>query len=229
VGERRGGLLSFGFAAALWSSSTGMYAFMRQLNVAFNVAERRPFLKARLTALLLTLLFCVLVLGAFSLIVLGGVLQDWIGSHVGFSTPMLAAFAIFRWIVIVSGLLLAVAAIYRLAPNRRQPFRLFTAGGITATTLLVGTSFAFSVYTANFAHYSAVYGSVGAVVVLMLWLYFAGLVILVGAEINVVIERAKPDAAMTLRRKPDPVAGDAAQTSGAQPDDEAPRHPKSSR
>jgi membrane protein len=210
--ERRGGLLSLGLAAALWSASTGMYAVMRQLNVAFNVAERRPFLKARSTALLLTLLFCVLVLGAFSLIVLGGVMQDWIGNRVGFSHALLGAFIVFRWVVIVLGLMLAVAAIYRLAPNRHQPFTFLTAGGMTATVLLIGASFAFSLYTANFGHYNAVYGSVGAVIVLMMWLYITGLVILVGAEINVVIEREAPRASTAVKAKPGPTAEDAART-----------------
>jgi membrane protein len=221
--ERRGGLLSLGLVVALWSASTGMYAIMRQLNIAFNVAERRPFVKARVTALLLTLLFGVLVIGAFSLIVLGGVLQDFIGNRVGFSDPLMQVFAIFRWVVIVLALLLSVSLIYRFAPNRHVSFRMFTAGGITATLLLIAASFGFSLYTSNFANYSAVYGSVGAVIVLMLWLYIAGLVILLGAEMNVVLEREKPGAAGTVQMKPDPVAEQEANEERTSPEGETPR------
>ncbi|MGE5171130.1 MAG: YihY/virulence factor BrkB family protein [Rudaea sp.] len=189
--ERRGGLLTFGVAAAYWSASNGMYAVMRQLNAAFNVKEGRPFLRARATALLLSLLFGVLVLGGFSLIVLGGVIQAWIGDRYGFSDALLAFFVVFRWLVIVLSLLLAISLIYYLAPNRARRFRLFTAGSVAATALLVVASYAFSLYTSHFGNYSAVYGSIGAMVLLMLWLYIAGLVILAGAEVDEVLEQRR--------------------------------------
>ena len=83
VSERRGGVLTFGIAAALWASSSGMYAIMQQMNVAYDVEEQRGFLKARATALVLSLLFVVLVIGAFSLVVLGGVIEDWLGVRMG--------------------------------------------------------------------------------------------------------------------------------------------------
>lgn len=123
--ERRGGIL-IGLLAALWSASTGMYAVMQQLNTAYNVVEGRPFLRARATALALTFLFGGLVLGAFSLVVLGGVIQEWLGHRFGFSDTLLLFFRIFRWIIIVLGLLLGIALIYHLAPNRRSEFRLIT-------------------------------------------------------------------------------------------------------
>ena len=135
--ERRGGLLTLGVAAAYWSASNGMYAVMRQLNAAFNVKEARPFVRARATALLLSLLFGVLVLGGFSLIVLGGVIQAWIGDRFGFSALLLGFFVVFRWVVIVLSLMLAISLIYYLAPNRAHPFRLVTAGSVAATMLLV--------------------------------------------------------------------------------------------
>lgn len=187
TGERRGGLLTLGVAAAYWSASNGMYAIMRQLNVAFDVKERRPFLRARGTALLLSLLFGVLVLAGFSLIVLGGVIQSWIGDRLGFSPVLLDFFIVFRWIVIVLALLLAISATYYLAPNRKEPFRLVTPGSAAATLLLIVASYGFSLYTSHFGNYSNVYGSIGAMVLLMLWLYIAGLVVLAGAEIDEVL------------------------------------------
>ena len=190
--ERRGGLLTLGVAAAYWSASNGMYAVMRQLNAAFNVKEARPFVRARATALLLSLLFGVLVLGGFSLIVLGGVIQAWIGDRFGFSALLLGFFVVFRWVVIVLSLMLAISLIYYLAPNRANPFRLVTAGSVAATTSLVVASYVFSLYTSHFGNYSNVYGSIGAMVLLMLWLYIAGFVILVGAEVDEVLEQG-PD------------------------------------
>ena len=188
--ERRGGLLTFGIAAAYWSASNGMYAIMRQLNVAFDVEEGRPFLRARGTALLLSLLFGVLVLAGFSLIVLGGAIQSWIGERLGVSPVLLDFFVVFRWVVIVLSLLFAISLTYFLAPNREEPFRLVTPGSASAVVLLIAASSAFSLYTSHFGNYSNVYGSIGAMVLLMLWLYIAGLVVLAGAAVDEVLAKA---------------------------------------
>ena len=186
--ERRGGLVSLGIAGTLWAASTGMYAIMQQLNVAYDVEETRSFVRARAVALALTLLFSVLVLGAFSLVVLGGVIQGWLAQHFGFADALLVLFSVFRWIVIVLAMLLALALVYYAAPNRRTRFRLVTAGTLTAMLLLVAASLGFRYYTGHFSDYSATYGSIGAVVVLMMWLYLSGLVMLLGAEIDAMLE-----------------------------------------
>ena len=199
--ERRNGLLSLGLAAALWASSTGMYAIMQQMNIAFNVGEGRSFLKARATALALTLLFGVLVLGAFSLVVLGGIIQSWIGNRLGLSDTLLMFFAVFRWVIIMLALLLAFALVYYLAPNVRRPFAIIAPGNVTATFLLSAASLGFRLYTSNFVDFGATYGSIGAVIVLMLWLYIAGFVILLGAEINVAVEHCKRGQLPVNRRQ----------------------------
>ncbi len=188
TGEQRGGLLSLGFAGALWATSTGMYAVMQQLNITYDVNEKRSFIRARLTAVALSLLFAVLVLGGFSLIVLGGQIQDWLGARYGMGDALLTYFVGFRWLTIVFGLLLAFALIYYLAPCVKQRFVFITVGSCVGVTLLVLASGAFAWYTQNFGNYSATYGSIGAVIVLMLWLYIAGLAILIGSEINALIE-----------------------------------------
>lgn len=184
TGEKRGGLLSLGLLGALWAASTGMYAVMRQLNRAFDVAEGRPFFRARSTALGLTLLFGGLVLAAFSLVVAGGVIQDAIGGRFGYSSALLGFFVVFRWVVIVLALLLALAVVYYAAPNRPQRFALVAPGTVVAALLLIAASLGFKMYATNFADYDATYGSIGAVIVLMLWFYLAALALLVGAEIE---------------------------------------------
>ena len=187
--ERRGGLLSFGIIAALWSGSTGMYAVMQQLNGAYEVEEKRPFLRARATAVGLTILFGALVLGAFSLVVLGGVIERFLGDHFGFSEVLLLSFRVLRWVIIVLALLLAISLVYYLGPNRRHPFKFLSRGSVLASVLLLAASYGFSLYTSNFNNYSAVYGSIGAVIILMMWLYIVGLVVLLGAEVNAALER----------------------------------------
>lgn len=183
--ERRGGLLSLSLVLTLWAASTGMYAVMKQLNITYGAAEKRSFLRGRAVALGLSLAFILLVIGAMSLIVLGNLLQSWLGLE----GTLLVLFDVFRWIVIAFALLLGFAVIYSYAPNIEHRFRLITPGGVFAVVMLIVASLAFSFYVTNFANYNATYGSIGAVIVLMLWLYIAGLVILLGSEINALLER----------------------------------------
>jgi membrane protein len=191
--SRRGGLLSFGLMATLWAASTGMYAIMQQLNITYDVKEARSFIRARATALMLSLLFGLLVIGAFTLIVLGGRIEDWIGNRFGFADALVTFFAVFRWIVIVLALLLGFAMVYYIGPNVEQKFKFITPGSLLGVTLLIIVSLGFTLYIKNFADYSATYGSIGAVIILMLWLYIAGLVILLGSEINALVEHYSPE------------------------------------
>jgi membrane protein len=187
--NRRSGLLSFSALATLWAVSTGMFGVMRQLNRTYDVEESRGFVRGRATAIGLSMLFGVLVIGALSLVVLGGVIQSWIGARFGFSGALLTFFAVLRWVIIVSALLVGFALIYRLAPNVDLKFKLITPGSVVGVALLIAVSLGFGVYTQNFGNYNAMYGGIGAVVMLMIWLYMAGLVLIVGSEINALVER----------------------------------------
>ncbi|MEO7243171.1 MAG: YihY/virulence factor BrkB family protein [Variovorax sp.] len=188
TGEQRGGLLSFGFIGAVWAMSAGMYSIMQQLNTTYDVKEARSFIKGRSLAVGLSLLVAVLILSAFSLIVFGGQIQEWIGDRYGFSQVLLTFFVIFRIVIIIAALLLAFALIYYFAPNVKQSFKFISIGSVVGVVLLIVASLGFSWYTQNFGSYDATYGSVGAVIVLMLWLYIAGVTILIGSEINALIE-----------------------------------------
>lgn len=191
--QERGGLLSVGILFTLWTVSTGMYAVMQQLNITYDVEEARSFIKARLVALVLSVAFVALVIGAFTLIVLGGVIEDWLFTLVGESEIIVIAFRVVRWILIVLALLLGFAMVYRYAPNVEQEFRFITPGAVLGVVTLIVASLGFTLYIQNFSDYSATYGSLGAVIILMLWLYIAGLVILFGSEINALIEHYNPE------------------------------------
>ncbi len=200
--EQRGGLLSFGALATLWATSTGMYAVMQQLNISYDVTEARGFVHARLVAIGLSMLFGVLVIGAFSMIVMGGVVQDWLGAQFGVSGWVLAFFAGLRWVIIVAALLLGFSLIYYLAPNVKQKFAFVTPGSIVGVLLLMLSSLAFAWYAQRFADYSATYGSIGAVIALMMWLYIAGIAILIGSEINALVEHHSPEGKDKGERAP---------------------------
>jgi membrane protein len=181
------GLLSFGALATIWAASNGMFAIMRQLNKTYDAKEARSFIKARATALLMTVIFGVVVLMAFTLIVFGGYLQAWIVNLLGYENLWTLFFRVFRWLVIVSLLLLGFALVYYFGPDVKQNFRFMTPGSVVAVVPLVGASLGFQYYVNNFGNYAGTYGSIGAVIILMLWLYLTGLVILVGSEINVLL------------------------------------------
>lgn len=192
--QRNGGLLSFGLLATLWAAANGTYAVMQQLNITYDVKEQRPFFKSRGTAIGLTLAVGALMISAFALIVLGGLIQDWLASALGWGGPIRTLFSVLRWGIVSSALLLAFALTYYFGPDVEQRFRFISPGSIFGVVILVIASLAFRFYADRFGNYSATYGGIGAVIMLMLWLYISGLALLLGAEINSLIEHFRPDA-----------------------------------
>jgi membrane protein len=185
--HKSGGLLTFGVIVTLWSASSGVYAIIEQLNMAYKAKDRRPFWRARGTAILLMLIFIVLVIGSLSLVVFGGVVQSWLASSIGWNRPLLIFFATLRWIIIAASLLLGLAVIYRFGPDANVKFRFISPGNIAGATLIALASIGFRFYVLKFGNYSATYGSLGAMIILMLWLYLTGIALLLGCEINVIL------------------------------------------
>src|SRR5579862_3559447 len=184
---KEGGLLTFGLIFTVWSASTGIYAITQQLNVAYSARERRPFWKVRGISILLMLLFVMLVIGSLSLVIFGGVVQSWVASIIGWSRPLLVFFATLRWMILAVALLLALAVIYRFAPDVNLKFRFISAGNVVAATLIALASIGLRFYVSKFGNYSATYGNLAAMIILMLWIYIAGIALLVGCEINAIL------------------------------------------
>jgi membrane protein len=177
-------LLAFALLFAMWSASSGLAGVMNQLNVIYDVKETRSFLRIRAIAALLALAFCGLSLSALSLAVFGGMLQAHIGERLGWSDTLLMIFASFRWVVIVTALHFAFTLVYYLGPNVKHPFRWVTPGSLFATVGLLVASLALKLYVARYSSFDALYGGLGAVIVLLVWLFLAGWVTLVGGEID---------------------------------------------
>ena len=186
-------LLTFGLIFTFWSASAGIYAIVEQLNVVYGVKERRPFWKARGTAILLMVFFVLLTIGSLSLVIFGGVVQSWLASIIGWSRPLLVFFATLRWIIIGVALLLALAVTYRFGPDVNLKFRFISPGNVVAATLIAIASIGFRFYVSKFGNYSATYGNLAAMIILMLWMYIAGIALLVGCEINVILHPRKPE------------------------------------
>jgi membrane protein len=190
---RTDGLLTFGLIFTLWSASTGVYAIVEQLNVVYGVKDRRPFWKARGTAILLLVFFVLLEIGSLSLVIFGGVVQSWLASIVGWSRPLLVFFATLRWIIIAVALLLALAVTYWFGPDVNLKFRFISPGNVVAATLIAIASIGFRFYVSKFGNYNATYGNLAAMIILMLWMYTAGIALLVGCEINAILHPHKSD------------------------------------
>jgi membrane protein len=190
--EKGGGKLSFGILAALWAASNGMSAITDTLNVAYDVGETRRWWKVRSIAIGLTIMFAIMIILALATVLLGEKLAHFLASAVGLSN---AFWKILQWPIVLLFLLVTLALIYYFAPNRPKPeWRWMTPGSVTALVLWVLVSLGFRVYLHFFNSYSVTYGSLGALIILMLWFYFTGAAILIGGEVNAEIECASKGA-----------------------------------
>ncbi len=180
-----GGKLSFGILATLWAASNGMGALTEALNVAYEVRETRPWWKSRLVAVVLTVVLSVLILSALLLILFGGDLAEWVGAHWSFGAFFVTAWKVLQWVVVLAFVLLAFALMYYFAPDVHvRRWQWIAPGTVIGLALWLLVSFGFRLYLHFFNSYSATYGTLGAVIILMLWFYLTGAAILVGGEIN---------------------------------------------
>lgn len=196
VSERHTGLLSFGLLFSVWSASSGVLATLEQLDVVRREDRPRASLRTRGLAFLLLIPLSLLVVSTFGLVIFGGKLQSWIVDAFGSSPLLLLCFATLRWLVITLAILAAIAFMYRVGPTQSRPFRLFSPGAIFATLGLMLVSFGFRFYVSEFGSYDAIYGSLGAVIALLVWLYVAAWMFLLGAAIDELVREPTADDAV---------------------------------
>ena len=185
------GKLSFGLLAALWAASNGMSAITDALNAAYDVEESRPWWKRQSIAVGLTIGLSVLIISALLLVVTGGAIADRLTGIYGLGPAFSVVWKIIQWPIALASMLLAFALIYYFAPDLRfQKWKWLTPGSIFGVVLWLLVSFGLKGYLHFFDSYNKTYGSLGAVIVLMLWLYLTGVAVLIGGEVNSEIEHA---------------------------------------
>jgi membrane protein len=178
-----------GLVGALWAASSAIGSAMKALNRAYDVKEDRGFVRRKLVALGLTFLFGGLMLIASLLVATGGIIAGGIGEALGWERQLVQ---LWNWLTLPAALLLvtlAVALLYWLAPNTSHQFRWITPGAALFTVGWVVASLGFAFYVSNFASYNRTYGSIGAVIILLVWLYWTNFLLLVGGELNAVLAR----------------------------------------
>ena len=190
IENRSGGLLSFGILGTIWAASNGVSSVMDTLNTAYDAKESRSFIKKRLVAIGLTIALSVLVVGGTVLIMFGDRFAEWLGGALGLGAAFTTAWKVFDYILGLALLFIGIELIYYFGPNVKQEWKWITPGAIFAVAGLIVSSLGFSFYLRYAPDYSATYGSLGAVIILLLWLYILGVVLLVGGEINSEMEHA---------------------------------------
>ncbi|MDX8046896.1 YihY/virulence factor BrkB family protein [Gracilibacillus sp. S3-1-1] len=188
MGSRSGGLLSVGIIGTLWSASNGINALVRSFNKAYNIEEKRSFIMMRGISIILTLAMLLIIIIAFLLPIFGRMIGIYLFSLFGLSEDFLHIWNALRWIISSVIFFVVLLLLYRLAPSKRVYFRHIYIGAIFATICWQLTSLAFSYYVTSLGNYSATYGSLGGVIILMIWFYLSGIIIITGGEINAQIE-----------------------------------------
>jgi membrane protein len=191
--DGQGGLLTLGVLLAVSSSSAAMVAIIDTLNKAYDVDEGRPWWKVRLTAIALTVVVATFILISFALVLVGPALATELAARVSLGPAFEWTWKILQWPVLFALASFAIALVYYFAPDVEQEWIWLTPGALFATTMWLAASLAFKYYVANWGSYTETYGLIGAVMILLLWFYISGLVLLIGAELNAEIEHASAE------------------------------------
>ncbi len=186
-----GGLIAFGTLATIWAASNGLQAVVDALNTAYAVKDTRGFFKSRLVAIGLTFALALMILISLVLVLFGNVLGGWLGDALGGWVEVV--WNVLRFPLVLSLVTVGLGVIYYFAPDVKMEWRWVRFGSAFAAVMWVVISLIFSFYVSNFGSYNKTYGSLGAVMVLLLWLYLTGLVIVVGGEVNSELEHASPE------------------------------------
>lgn len=187
INSSGGGLLSIAIIGTIWSASNGINAIMRALNKAYDVEENRSFILGRLIAISLLLSVLLLIVVALLLPVFGRMIGIYIFSFFGASEQFISVWNALRWVISSSIFFVIFLYLYRMAPNAKVYLRDAVWGALFATIGWQVSSYGFSLYVNTMGNYSATYGSLGGVIILMLWFYISGIIIILGGEINAIV------------------------------------------
>lgn len=198
----RGGLLSFGVIFALFLATSGMVSLMNAFNRIHQTIEKRPYYKLRGIATFLTLILAFVLALAIALLVVGQIFINWVYHQNAFlEQSLFYLIIVLRFMIMFMFFLLAISSIYYLGPSIKQRWSFISPGSVLATFFCLAASFGFSAYISNFGLYNKLYGSIGALIALMLWIYMVAVIILLGYTLNASIDVAL-DRTLTKTRQP---------------------------
>jgi membrane protein len=205
VTPNRGAFLSFGILGTLWAASGGFSAAIEALNIAYDVEETRPFWKVRPLAIGLTLLIGLLLLTALGVMIVGPRFGEWLSTRLHMSQLWIWVWPYIHWTLSAAFAILAVESLYFLAPNVKQRFWVTLPGAVLAVGCWIALSYTLGFYFRSFANFNKTYGTLGAAVALMVWLYWTGFAMLIGAELNAELAKKTKRGAVEQHEEPPPV------------------------
>lgn len=190
----RSGLLSLGFILALYFATNGINTMIEAFNSTFHVIETRSWLRQRLVSLYLLIIISFLVIIAITLMIIGGYVLKFLVDE-GFLTNSFTIIMIYlvRWILTLALSFFVISFVYYYAPAKRKQFKFISAGSTLAILLMIVATFGFNYYIDNFSRYNVLYGSIGTLLVFLLWVYFNAIILLIGFELNASISSAKTE------------------------------------
>ncbi|CAN5544149.1 YihY/virulence factor BrkB family protein [soil metagenome] len=190
ISIQRGGLLTFGFFFAIFMATNGMLSLMHSFNRCYKTNEKRGFIKTRLMATILTIILSLILITAVVILGVGQLALHYMESFLA-ENYILYLFILLRYAIVFLIFYVGISLIYHYAPAIHTRWRFFSIGSLLATTLCILISFGFSYYITTFATYNRIYGSIGALMGLMIWFYLISIALLLGFELNASIDKAK--------------------------------------
>jgi membrane protein len=205
ITPNRGTFLSLGILGTVWTASGGFAAAIEALNIAYDVEDDRPFWKTRPLAVGLASLTGGLMLVALSVMIVGPRFGEWLAARVHLSYLFVLLWPYIHWSIAIGFTILAVEALYFLAPNVKQRFMATLPGAILAVGCWIALSYLLGLYFRHFANFNKTYGTLGAGIALMTWLYWTGFAMLVGAELNSELARISSAGKIEEKHEPPPI------------------------
>lgn len=191
INNQRGGLLSIGFILALYFSTNGMSSLIQAFNSSYHIRENESIIKHQMLSILLTIVISALVFLTIILIIFGKATIIYMIDYQLINENKLVLLNSAKWLILIFMLFLGITTIFNLGPAIKSQIKIFSPGAILATLFIILTSIVFSYYIDNFSQYNKIYGSIGTLIIILLWIYFNAIFLLIGFELNASIFNAK--------------------------------------
>jgi len=191
INNPRGGLLSIGFVLALYFATNGINSLIEAFNASYHIREVRPLIQQRILSLGLTLLLSIMLIVAISSIIFGKSAINYLTEYELISNNAGKLILYGKWLIILLMLFIGISILFHLGPSKKSKWKLFTPGSLFATIFIIITSIGFNYYINHFSQYNKIYGSIGTLMIILIWMYFNSIILLTGFELNASISNAK--------------------------------------
>jgi len=191
INNQRGGLLSLGFVLAIYFSTNGINSLIEAFNASYHISKTESILKQRFLSLIITFTLTIMLIITIALIIFGQFIINYLTEYQFISSHEKILFNMAKWLILISMLFLGISTIFNLGPSLKNKWKTFSPGAIFSTVFIIVTSLGFTYYIDNFCQYNKIYGSIGTLIIILLWIYFNAIILLTGFEINASIINAK--------------------------------------